>query len=188
MLPPSVFRRAAASAAVVAFAAGLGGCSVYQTDISGSFSEAALTTPGAAAGIPVQVDGKVGGVQGAPLATAVAAAMPTTVADAAVHYAPCAAYTECAGDHVVWTFGPPAARPTSAYPPFAAYNLNWLWGYQPAPNNVTVKVAVFQGGQVVSSASGQVDADNPGDPAFQALIADMSQAVLSSPGWFNDVL
>ena len=159
----------------------LAACSVYHDTVGGGFSSTGLTTAGTAGGIPFQVDGKVGTAQGAPLAAAVATAMPTSVAGATVHYTACQPYTECAGDHLVWTFGPPAARPASAYPPAAAYNVEWVGHYEPASNNVTVKVALFQGGNVVASASGQTDADSPNDPAFQSLIAEMSETVLSGP-------
>jgi hypothetical protein len=165
----------------------LAGCSTYHTTAGGGFSNASLTAAGSGSGIPFQVDGKVGNTQGAPLAAAVATAMPASVGGAAVHYAACEAYTECAGDHLVWTFGPPSARPVSAYPPAAAYNLHWFGNYEPAPNNVTVKVALFQGGNVVASTSGQTNADSPNDPAFQSLIAEMSGAVLSGPDVFDRI-
>ncbi len=158
----------------------LAGCSTYHSSAGGGFSDASLKNVGSSAGIPFQVDGKVGATQGAPLAAAVATAMPASVAGTTVHYTACEPYTECAGDHLVWTFGPPAARPASAYPPAAAYNLHWF-GYEPAANNVTVKVALFQGGNLVASASGQTNADSPNDPAFQSLIAGMSASVLSGP-------
>jgi len=158
----------------------LAGCAAYHTYAGNGFSGEALASASAKDGIPFQVDGKVGDVQGAPLATAVGAAMP-----ASFHYAACAPYTECPGDHLVWTFGPPDARPRSAYRANTAYNLNWIGGYEPSPNNVTAKVALFQGGNVVASASGQVDASNPNDPAFQAMVADMSHTVLSGPDVFD---
>jgi hypothetical protein len=182
---PRFLPRAADPAAPIALAALLGGCSVYQTDVDYSFSEASLTTAGTGAGIPVQVDGKVGEVQGTPLETAVTAAMPKTVAETAVHYAPCAAYTECPGDHIVWTFGPPTARPVTVHPPALATNVDWIGPYHPSPLNVTVKVDVIQRGRMVASTSGQVDAANPNDPAFQELIAAMSAEVLSAPGWVD---
>jgi hypothetical protein len=160
----------------------LGGCATYHAAAGNGFSSAGLSDASAKSGIPFQVDGKVGGVQGEPLATAVGAAMP-----ASMKYAACAPYTECPGDHLVWTFGPPDARPRSAYPAGLAYNLNWIGGYEPAPNNVTAKVALFQGGNVVASASGQTDAASPNDPAFQAMIAQMSSAVLSGPDIFDAV-
>jgi len=163
----------------------LAGCGVYHTSTGGGFSASALTEAGAGSGIPFQVDGKVGGVQGAPLAAAVATAMPATVAGTPVHYGACDPFTECAGNHLVWTFGPPAARPTSAYPAALGRNLNWFGDYEPASNNVSVKVALFQGGNVVASASGQTSADSPNDPAFQALIADMAASVLSGPDVFD---
>src|SRR5579859_1593467 len=122
------------------------GCSTYQSGVSGNFSSERLTTAGSGPGIALQVDGSVGGVRGAQLATAVASALPATVEGTAVHYAACEPYTECAGDHLVWTFGPPAARPASAYPPALGTNLNWFGSYEPSPTNVTVKVALFQGG------------------------------------------
>ena len=168
---------------VLALCLPLAGCATYHTQAGGGFSNAALT--GAKGGLPFQVDGKVGNVQGAPLATAVGAAMPAAVGGAEFHYAACDAYTECAGDHLVWTFGPPAARPRSAYPPAMAVNLNLVGGYEPSPNNVTAKVALFQGGNVVASAAGQVDARDPSDPAFQAMISQMSHAVLSGPDVFD---
>lgn len=182
----SFLRCACLPAAMIAAAISLGGCSVYQSDVDFSFSEASLTGAGTGAGIPIQVDGKVGDVQGAPLAAAVTAAMPKSIGETAVHYAPCAPYTECAGDHIVWTFGPPAARPVTAYPPALATNIDWIGPYRPSPNNVTVKVAVIQRGRVVASASGQVDASNPNDPAFQALIEEMSENALCAPGWLDE--
>ncbi len=163
----------------------LAGCATYHTQAGSGFSSAALTAAGAKGGLPFQVDGKVGGVQGAPLSTAVGAAMPASVGGTEFHYAACDAYTECAGDHLVWTFGPPAARPRSAYPPAMAVNLNLIGGYEPSPNNVTAKVALFQGGNVVASAAGQTDARDPSDPAFQAMISQMSHAVLSGPDAFD---
>ncbi len=166
-----------------AAAIALGGCSVYHDEASGSFSEAALTKAGSDAGIPVQVDGRVGSVQGSPLANAVAAAMPATIGGTAVKYAPCPQYTECPGDHVVWTFGPPPARPASAYPPALGHYVSWLWFQTPSPNTLAVKVAVFQGGNVVASSAGQVDSSDPNDPAFKALIANMTYSVI--PGWFD---
>ena len=165
----------------------LAGCSTYHSSAGGGFSGTELTAAGTATGIPFQVDGKVGDIQGAPLAAAVNSAMTASVAGTAVHYAACEPYTECAGDHLVWTFGPPDARPTSAYPPALGRNLNWFGDYQPAPNNVTVKVALFQGSNVVASASGQTNADSPNDPAFQSLIANMSASVLSGPDFFDRV-
>jgi hypothetical protein len=175
-------RKAAAGGAMIA-ALGLAGCSVYHAETDGGFSSSALAT---AKDLPIQVDGVVGGVRGDPLGQAVAAAMPTDVGGAALTYAPCTAYTECPGDHLVWTFGPPAARPTSAYPPALGTNVNWVGTWTPAPTNVTVKVALFQNGNVVSSAAGQVDAASPDDPAFKSLIASMTSTVLSPsywPGW-----
>jgi len=166
----------------VVLAAGLTGCSVYNSQLDGGYSSAALTAGG---GLPVQVDGKVGGVQGAPLATAVTAAMPTSLGGAPLQYKPCEPYTECAGDHLVWTFGPPDARPASVHPPALSVNLTLFGAYRPEPNNVTVKVALFQSGHVVASASGQVDADNPNDPEFKSLISAMSDEVLVGAGWFD---
>lgn len=163
----------------------LAACSAYHRQAGGGFSGDSLTTAGAGPGIAFQVDGKVGATQGAALAAAVATAMPASVGGAAVHYAACAPYTECAGDHLVFTFGPPSARPPSAYPSAMGYNLNWFGNYEPEPNNVTVKVALFQGGNVVASASGQTEADSPNDPAFQSLIAELSETVLSGPDVFD---
>jgi len=165
----------------------LAGCSSYHTQVTGGFSDSALAAHGA---LPIQVDGKVGGVQGAPLAAAVAAAMPSSVDGVKLQYAQCEAYTECAGDHLVWTFGPPEARPSSVHPPALSYNVNLIGPYEPAPNNVAVKVALFQGGHLVASASGQVDANNPDDPAFKSLIDEMSAQVLEGPDWLDqaDVL
>lgn len=176
--------RLAISLGLAALCLPLSGCSTYHPAAGGGFSGASLTSAGTAAGIQIQVDGKVGGMQGAPLAAAIAAAMPATVDGTAVHYVACEAYTECPGDHLVFTFGPPAARPTTAYPPAMAVNFNLL-GYRPAPNNVTVKLALFQGGNVVSSIAGQTEADSPNDPAFQSLIGQMSRSVLSGPDWFD---
>jgi len=178
-----LFGRSLRFAALGLFALGAAGCSVYHAEVDGGFSASALTALGAGTGIPLQVDGAVGSVRGAALATAVAGSMPTTVEGTPVRYAPCDPYTECAGDHVVWTFGPPAARPASVYPSELHVNVDWIGGYQPSPANITAKVALFHGGTVVSSAAGQVDAPNgTDDPAFRALIADMSRAVFSSPG------
>jgi hypothetical protein len=166
-------------------AAMLSGCSVYQADSGDGLAGSSLIAAGAGQGIAVQVDGSVGGARGAALAAAVADAMPRKIGDAPIRYAPCEAYTECAGDHIVWTFGPPAARPASAYPPALATNIDWIGPYQPAPDAVTVKVALIQNGDVVASASGQVEADKPDAPAFRDLIASMSAVVLPSPGWFD---
>ncbi|HTJ64020.1 MAG TPA: hypothetical protein VL899_09425 [Alphaproteobacteria bacterium] len=168
-----------------AFALALGACSTYNTATTGGFSDAALVAQ--TKGVPVQVDGSVGGVHGAPLATAVAAAMPTMVGGKSLQYAPCEPNTECAGDHLVWTFGPADWRPASAHPPALATNVNWFGDVRPAPNNVAVKLALFQGGTVVASTSGQVDVNNPDDPAFKALIATMTDEVLSGPDWLDDV-
>jgi hypothetical protein len=163
----------------------LSACGAYNAQTSNSYSDAALSAQ--TAGIPIQVDGSVGSVRGAPLATAVAAAMPKTVEGKAAQYAPCQPFTECAGDHIVWTFGPPDWRSAYAHPPALAVNVTDWVSDRPAPNNVAVKVALFQGGTVVASASGQVDANNPDDPAFQALIAAMSSKVLSGPDIFDRV-
>ena len=165
----------------------LAGCSTYHSATSGNFSAERLASAGGGAGIPFQVDGSVGGVRGAPLATAVAGAMPATVGAAAVHYTACEPYTECAGDHLVWTFGPPDARPASAYPPAVGRNLNWIGDYQPSPTNVSVKVALFQNGNPVASISGQTDAASPNDPAFQSLIAGMAAKLMSGPDVFDNV-
>ncbi len=176
--------RAGIACGVIAAAFGLTACTgTYHAETDGGFSSAALAS---SQPLPIQVDGVVGGVRGDPLAQSVAAAMPADMNGTALTYAPCAAYTECPGDHLVWTFGPPAARPRSAYPPEFTANLNWFGDYQPAPNNVTVKAALFQNGNVVSSVSGQVDADNPDDPAFKALIASMSSTVLTPAGWLSN--
>jgi hypothetical protein len=162
----------------------LAACGAYNAQTSNGFSDAALGAQ--TAGIPVQVDGSVGAVRGAPLAAAVAAAMPTSVEGKPAQYKPCDPYTECPGDHVVWTFGPPDWRSAYAHPPALAVNVaDWVGDYRPAPNNVAVKVALFQGGTVVASASGQVDANGPDDPAFRSLIASMSGKVLSGPDVFD---
>jgi hypothetical protein len=160
------------------------GCSgsVYHVESYGGFSNAALEAQSRTEGLQIQVDGSVGAVRGAPLAAAVATAMPTSVNGAPIRYAPCEAFSECPGDHLVWIFGPPAARPASAYPPAIAMNINWVGTYRPDPNNVTIKAALFQNGEVVSTAAGQVDASAPGDPAFQATIRRMATDVLSGPG------
>lgn len=184
MFRPHGLMRAAVLFALASVALAATGCApVYHTEIDGGFAQAPLTSPKGAA---LQVDGVVGGIEGEPLAQAVAAAMPSDVGGASFQYAPCEAYTECPGDHLVWTFGPPAARPTSAYPPALGTNVNWVGTWTPAPTNVTVKVALFQNGNVVSSAAGQVDAASPDDPAFKSLIASMTSTVLSPsywPGW-----
>jgi hypothetical protein len=172
--------------AAVGFTLALAGCSTYHSAASGNFSSERLTSAGGG-GIPFQVDGSVAGVRGAPLATAVAGAMPATVAGTAVHYTACEPYTECAGDHLVFTFGPPAARPSSAYPAALGTNLNWFGDYEPSPTNVAVKVALFQNGNPVASVSGQTDAASPNDPAFQSLIADMAATVMSGTDIFDDI-
>ena len=161
------------------------GCSTYHSSTSGNFSGARLSEAANGPGIAFQVDGSVGGIRGAQLASAVSTAMPATVGATAVHYAACEPYTECAGDHLVWTFGPPTARPASAYPPALGTNFNWFGDYAPSPNNVTVKVALFQGGNPVASVSGQTDAASPTDPAFQQLIANMAGEVMSGPDAFD---
>jgi hypothetical protein len=160
------------------------GCSgsVYHVESYGGFSTAALEAQAGGDGLQIQVDGSVGAARGAPLAAAVAAAMPASVNGASIRYTPCEAYSECPGDHLVWTFGPPAARPASAYPPAIAMNVNWAGTYRPDPNDVTIKAALFQNGEVVSTAAGQVDALAPDDPAFQATIRRMASDVLSGPG------
>jgi hypothetical protein len=163
----------------------LAGCSTYHSASSNGFSSARLSNAGGKDGLPFQVDGKVGDVQGAALASAVGSAMPASVGGTALHYTACEAYTECAGDHLVWTFGPPASRPRSAYPPELAVNYNIIGGYEPSATNVTAKVALIQGGNIVASVSGQVDAAGPTDPAFQSMIEQMSQSVLSGPDLFD---
>ena len=180
-------KRSMSLLAVAGLALTLAGCSTYQSAVSGNFSGERLTSAGSGPGIAFQVDGTVGGVRGAQLATAVASAMPAAVEGSAVHYTACEPYTECAGDHLVWTFGPPTARPASAYPPALGTNLNWFGDYEPSPTNVTVKVALFQGGNPVASVSGQTDAASPNDPAFQQLIASMAQEVMSGPDVFDQV-
>ena len=185
-MPLRAYRpRLSSALAALALLPPLAGCATYHTHVGNGFSGETLAAASAKSGIPFQVDGKVGNVQGAALASAISTAMPASVDGNEMHYAACAPYTECPGDHLVWTFGPPDARPRSAYPANTAYNLNWIGSYEPAPSNVTAKVALIQGGNVVASASGQVDADNPDDPAFKAMIAQMSDAVLSGPDWFD---
>jgi hypothetical protein len=168
-----------------ALALALSACSTYYTQTTGSFSDAALAAQ--TKGVAVQVDGSVGGVRGAVLEKAIAAAMPTAVSGKAFQYALCEPYTECAGDHLVWTFGPAEWRPASAHPAALATNVNWFGDYRPATNNVAVKLALFQGGTVVASTSGQVDANGPDDLAFQSLIATMTHEVLSGPDWLDDI-
>lgn len=180
-------KRSMSMLAAASFILTLAGCSTYHAATSGNFSTERLTSAGGGAGIPFQVDGSVAGVRGAPLATAVAGAMPATVAGTAVHYTACEPYTECAGDHLVWTFGPPAARPASAYPAALGRNLNWFGDYEPSPTNVSVKVALFQNGEPVASVSGQTDAANPTDPAFQALVAKMASEVMDGTDIFDDI-
>jgi hypothetical protein len=179
-------KRSMSMLAAVGFTLTLAGCSTYHSAVSGNFSAERLTSAGSGAGIPFQVDGSVGGVRGTPLATAVGGAMPATVAGASVHYSACQPYTECAGDHLVWTFGPPDARPASAFPPALGTNLNWFGDYEPSPTNVTVKVALFQDGTPVASVSGQTEAASPDDPAFQALVAKMAAEVMSGPDVFDE--
>ena len=167
-------------AAILVVAAATAGCSVYQASVDDGYSGAALTAQ--AAGIPLQVDGAVGAVRGAALAASVAAAMPASIDGTPVQYAPCEPFAECAGDHVVWTFGPPTARAASNYPAEFHVNVDWIGGYQPSPTKVTALVAVFQGNNVVARASGQVDApDGANDPAFKAMIESMSRAVFLGP-------
>jgi hypothetical protein len=177
--------RSVSMLAAMGFPLALAGCSTYHSSVSGNFSNQQLTSAGSGAGIPFQVDGSVGGVRGAPLAAAVATAMPATVDGTVVHYAACDPYTECAGDHLVWTFGPPSARPISVHPPALGMNVNWFSNYEPLPTNVAVKVALFQGGNPVASISGQTEAASPDDPAFKALIADMAAQVMSGPDVFD---
>jgi hypothetical protein len=176
--------RLAISLAFAGLCLPLAACGTYHAAASNNFSAKKLTDAGSAAGIQIQVDGRVGAIQGAELAKAVAAAMPATIAGKPVHYVTCEEYTECVGDHLVFTFGAPAARPITAYPPAMAVNFN-LIGYKPAPNNVSVKLALFQDGNPVSSIAGQTDADSPSDPAFQSLIAQMSGTVISGPDIFD---
>jgi hypothetical protein len=178
--------RLAISLGLAALCLPLAGCATYHKAAGNNFSGARLTEAGTAGGIQIQVDGKVGGVQGDALAAAVTAAMPATVGGTPVKYVACAQYTECPGDHLVFTFGPPAARPSSAYPPALATNFNLL-GYNPGPDNVTVKAALFQGGEVVSSIAGQTDATGPSDPAFLSLVGGMAGSVLSGPDIFDRV-
>jgi hypothetical protein len=160
----------------------LAGCAVQRAEVDEGYSEAALTAQGGGAGIPLQVDGAVGSVHGQALAASVAGGMPTDIGGTAVHYAPCEPYEECPGDHIVWTFGPPAVRPASDYPSELHLNVDWIGSYRPSPGNVTAKVALFQGGNVVATAEGQVDASNgTEDPAFRAMIAAMSRAVFAGP-------
>jgi hypothetical protein len=76
------FARPAALAGLIAIAIASGGCaSVYHTEISDGFSAKPLTPAG---GLPLQVNGVVGGQRGAPLAQAVADAMPASVGGVAV--------------------------------------------------------------------------------------------------------
>ena len=166
----------------------LGGCAVQRAEVDQGFSGEALAAQGTGAGIPVQVDGAVGAVRGAPLATAVTGAMPTAVGGTTVHYAACEPYQECAGDHVVWTFGPPSASSSWNYPAALHFNPAWIGSYDPGAAHVTAKVALFQGTNVVATADGQVDAPNgPDDPAFRAMIAHMSHDIFSGPGLFDDI-
>ena len=162
------------------------GCAVERTEVGGGVSPPALAAQGAASGIPIQVDGKVGGSRGPALAAAVASAMPGEISGSNVHYAPCTPYEECPGDHVVWTFGPPSVRPASDYPPALHLNVDWFGDYRPSPDSITASVALFQDGNVVATAEGQVDA--PGgaeDPAFRTMIGLMSRAIFSGSGWFD---
>lgn len=171
------------SAAIAACVAATTGCSVYHAEVDEGFSTAGLAAQSGGAGIPLQVDGAVGASRGAALAALVAADMPATVEGTAVRYAPCEPFTECAGDHVVWTFGPPAARPASDYPSELHVNIDWVGGYEPSPTQITALVAIFQGNNVVATASGQVDApQGANDPAFREMIDDMSRTVFSAPG------
>ena len=178
--------RAVSLAVAAALSLQMAGCATFHPAAGNGFSGKKLADAGAAAGIPVQIDGKVGGIQGAALATAVTAALPATVAGNTVHYVACEPYAECPGDHLVFTFGPPAARPTNAYPLSLATNVNLL-GYSPSPNTVTAKLALFQGGTVVASISGQTAADSPNDPVFQSLVTSMSNSVLSGPDIFDRI-
>lgn len=174
--------------ATALLALALGGCAAQRAEVDEGYAGEVLAAQGTGAGIPVQVDGAVGSVRGAPLAASVTGAMPTEVGGATVRYAACEPYQECPGDHVVWTFGPPSARSTWDYPAAFHFNPGWIGSYDPGPAHVTAKVALFQGTNVVATAEGQVDAPNgTDDPAFRAMIADMSRAVFSGPGlmdWF----
>lgn len=176
--------RLATTLAAASVALPLAGCTTYHEAASNNFSEKALTDAGSAAGIQIQVDGKVAGVQGDALAKAVAAAMPATVGGKPVHYVACEQYTECPGDHLVFTFEAPAARPRAAYPPALPINYA-MFGYSPGPNNVAAKLALFQGGNPVSSVSAQTDAVSPSDPNFQSMIGQMAGSVLSGPDAFD---
>ncbi len=163
----------------------LSGCSSYHSAGTNGYSDAGLTAVGGTSGIPLQVDGQVGGLRGAPLTAIVAAAMPTTVDGAAVHYAPCEDYSECAGDHVVWTFGPPPARSNWSYPPALSVNVNWIGNPYPSKDKIAAEATLFQNGEPVSTVSGQVTAEGPNDPAFQSMISEMSGRLLTGPGWFD---
>ena len=169
----------------VGLAFALGGCSTYHSASTEGYSGERLTQMGAGNGIALQVDGQVGGIRGAPLAAAVAAAMPTTVENTTVRYAPCEPYGECAGDHVVWTFGPPPARSSWSYPPALSLNVDWIGDGYPSKTKIAAEATLFQNGNPVATVSGQVSADNPNDPAFQSMIGEMSRSILTAPGWFE---
>jgi hypothetical protein len=171
--------------AVMSMALAVAGCSSYHSAGTNAYSAAGLTEVGAAGGIPLQVDGQVGGIRGAPLTAVVAAAMPATVDGAKVHYAPCEDYSECAGDHVVWTFGPPPARSNWSYPPALSVNVNWIGNPYPSKDKIAAEATLFQNGEPVSTVSGQVTADGANDPAFQSMISEMSGRLLTGPGWFD---
>jgi hypothetical protein len=181
-------RRGMGVLTVALLALALGGCAVQRSEVDEGFSGEALTAQGTGAGIPVQVDGVVGNARGAALAASVTGAMPTEVAGTAVHYAACEPYQECPGDHVVWTFGPPSARSSWNYPAAFHFYPGWIGSYEPGPNHITAIVALFQGDNVVATADGQVDAPNGADdPAFRAMIDQMSRAIFSGPGLLDGI-
>ena len=168
-------------AGTVSLALTCAGCAVYHSETTGGFSGAGIADLGAGSGIPFQVDGSVAGVRGSALAAAVGAGMPATIESKTVHYIPCAPYTECAGDHVVWTFGPPPMRSSANYPSALHFNPAWIGSYRPATTRVAATVSIFQGGALVSTAAGQVDApEGVNDPAFKAMISELSGTVLST--------
>ena len=177
----SICCRSAAFLAVSLLAAG---CAVFHQEVDDGYSGDALAAQSTAGGVPLQVDGSVSGLSGNPLAALVGGAMAASAGGSALRYTPC--NPDCAGDRIVWTFGPPAARPVTAYPAAFHVPLEWFDNGQPSATNVSAEVALFQGSRVVASASGQVDApEGANDPAFKAMIAEMSHAILSGPNWIE---
>lgn len=170
-------------AGLVAVAMGLAGCNTYHVEAGNSFSAAGIRELGTGAGIPVQVDGIVAGTGGAALTDAVVAAMPASFRGTDIRYMPCAPNSDCAGDRIVFTFGAPTARSAFNYPSELHFYPGWIGTYEPSDENVTVKVALFQNGVVVASASGHTNARTGiTDPYFQSLVDSLTSRVFAGPG------